>query len=135
MKRAHRSLPWLASILAAVLFLAPLGWMVLASLRDEPWIFRNSLPAWFTREGWTLQNYADAWRRATLGRTFVTSLLQVGIIAGVGLVINAMAAFAFARLRFRGRELLFMLVVILIILPVEVLAVPMFLTARDCGLV
>jgi multiple sugar transport system permease protein/fructooligosaccharide transport system permease protein len=45
-----------------------------------------------------------------------------------------MAAYAFARLEFRGRDLLFALVVILIILPVEVLAVPMFFTARDLGL-
>ncbi len=123
------------SLVVAVIFLAPLIWMLFASLREETWIFRSGFAAWFTRDGWTLDNYADAWRRAHLGQTFVTSLLQVAIIAGVGLFINAMAGFAFARLQFRGRELLFMIVVVLIILPVEVLAVPMFLTARDCGLV
>lgn len=64
----------------------------------------------------------------------INSLLQIAVIGSVGLVVNAMAAYAFARLEFAGRELLFAGVVILIILPVEVLAVPMFLTVRDLGL-
>jgi len=49
-------------------------------------------------------------------------------------VVNALAAYAFARLEFPGRGVLFAGVVALIILPVEVLAIPMFLTARDVGL-
>ena len=133
--RMKRFLPWLTSLLVAAVFLAPLWWMIAASLRDEPWIFRSNIDAWLTREGWTWDNYSDAWRRAALGRTFATSMLQVALITGVGLLINAMAAFAFARLQFRGRDFLFLLVVVMIILPVEVLAVPMFLTARDLGLV
>lgn len=130
-----RTLHWSLSIVAAVAFLAPLLWMLGASLREESWIFRAGFDAWFTREGWTLANYSDAWRRAALGHTFLISLLQVAIIVSVGLFINSMAAYAFARLQFRAREFLFMLVVVMIILPVEVLAVPMFFTARDLGLV
>jgi len=64
----------------------------------------------------------------------INSLLQVSLIGGFGLIVNAMAAYAFARLQFPGRDLLFAVVVVLIILPVEVLAVPMFFTTRDLGL-
>jgi multiple sugar transport system permease protein/fructooligosaccharide transport system permease protein len=134
MRRISNPLTWLLSLFVAALFLAPLLWMLLASFRTESQIFQLDAAHWLTRAGWTLQNYADAWRRAALGRALLNSLLQVALIAGVGLFVNALAAFAFARLEFRGRELLFGLVVILIILPVEVLAVPMFLTARDLGL-
>jgi multiple sugar transport system permease protein/fructooligosaccharide transport system permease protein len=126
---------WTVSLFAAGLFLAPLLWMISASFREESWIFRGGFTTWLTHDGWTVDNYADAWRRAALGRTFLTSLLQVAIITGAGLLINSMAAFAFARLHFRGRDLLFLVVVTMIILPVEVLAVPMFFTARDLGLV
>jgi multiple sugar transport system permease protein/fructooligosaccharide transport system permease protein len=133
-RRMRGTLPWVASAAVAVVFLAPLLWMLLASFRQEAEIFRLGAGDWFTRSGWTLQNYADGWRRAALGGGLLNSLLQVGLIAGVGLLVNAMAAYAFARLEFRGRDALFGAVVVLIILPVEVLAVPMFFTARDLGL-
>jgi multiple sugar transport system permease protein/fructooligosaccharide transport system permease protein len=130
----RRTLAWLASVAVALVFLAPLLWMVLASLREESRIFSTDAGNWWTTAGWTWHNYADAWRRAALGWAFVVSLLQVTVIAGGGLLLNAMAAYAFARCEFRGRDLLFALVVGLIILPVEVLAVPLFFTARDLGL-
>jgi multiple sugar transport system permease protein/fructooligosaccharide transport system permease protein len=133
-RRLRGLLPWVASAVVAVVFLAPLLWMLLASFRQEAEIFHLDAGDWFTRSGWTLQNYADGWRRAALGGGLLNSLLQVGLIAGVGLLVNAMAAYAFARLEFRGRDALFGAVVVLIILPVEVLAVPMFFTARDLGL-
>ena len=133
-RRMRGTLPWVASAAVAVVFLAPLLWMLLASFRQEAEIFRLGAGDWFTRSGWTLQNYADGWRRAALGGGLLNSLLQVGLIAGVGLLVNTMAAYAFARLEFRGRDALFGAVVVLIILPVEVLAVPMFFTARDLGL-
>ncbi|HEY0947396.1 MAG TPA: carbohydrate ABC transporter permease [Opitutaceae bacterium] len=131
MKRALR---WTVSGAVTLFFLAPLFWMVLASLREESRIFSTSVDAWWSSAGWTLGNYADAWRRAALGQAFLVSLFQVSVIAGGGLLLNAMAAYAFARCEFRGRDVLFAVVVGLIILPVEVLAVPMFFTARDLGL-
>ncbi len=132
--KTRPALAWVASVAIAVVFLAPLLWMLLASFREEPRIFRLDAANWFTRAGWTLQNYADAWRRAALGRALLVSAGQVALIAGAGLFVNALAAYAFARLEFRGRDALFAAVVMLIILPVEVLAVPMFFTARDLGL-
>lgn len=129
-----RTLAWVLSIAVALLFLAPLLWMLRASFSPEGQIFQPGFVGGFVHGGWTMQNYADAWRRAALGRGILNSLLQVAGIVGVGLMINAMAAYAFARLEFPGRELLFSGIVILIILPVEVLAVPLFFTARDLGL-
>ncbi|ACB77424.1 carbohydrate ABC transporter permease [Opitutus terrae] len=129
-----RPLAWIVSVATAAVFLAPLLWMLLASLRDESRIFHFDAANWFTTTGWTLQNYADALRRAGLGQALLVSLLQVGLIVAGGLVVNTTAAYAFARLSFPGRDTLFALVVMLIILPVEVLAVPMFFTARDLGL-
>lgn len=125
---------WAASLSVGVLFLAPLLWMLFASFRVESRIFHHNLENWLTLSGWTLSNYINGWRHAGLGPALLNSLLQVALIAGAGLLVNAMAAYAFARLEFRGRDVLFGAMVILIILPVEVLAVPMFFTARDLGL-
>ncbi len=134
MKPATIIASWGISFAAAFLFLAPLLWMIFASFRGETSIFESGLLHWFDRGEWTASHYADAWRRAALGQAFLNSLLQVALICGAGLLVNAMAAYAFARLDFRGREALFALVIMLIILPMEVIAVPLFFTARDLGL-
>jgi len=129
-----RLFPWLLGIAAGALFLAPLLWLLVGSFLPSNAIFDDGLGAWGLARELTLENYPNAVRRAGLGRALLNSLLQVAMIAVGGLLVNSMAAFAFARLSFRWREPLFALVVSLIILPVEVLAVPMFLTTRDLGL-
>jgi multiple sugar transport system permease protein/fructooligosaccharide transport system permease protein len=130
----RRTCAWAASLVVALVFLAPLLWMVLASFHVESRIFQSATGGWFAGDAWTLRHYAAAWHRAALGRGLANSALQVVLIAGAGLLVNSMAAYAFARLDFPGRDALFGAVVVLIILPVEVLAVPMFFTARDLGL-
>jgi multiple sugar transport system permease protein/fructooligosaccharide transport system permease protein len=127
-------LGWTVSVAVAVMFLLPLLWMVHASFREESQVFQGGFLRLFSLDGLSLQNYADAWRRARLGRGLLNSGLQVVGIVGGGLLINSMAAYAFARLWFRGRDFLFSLVLIVIILPVEVIVVPLFLTARDLHL-
>lgn len=134
MARLRSGVGWLVSLAVAGAFLLPLIWMVHASFRSESAIFQGGMLSIFTWEELTIQNYGAAWRRARFGQALVNSLLQVGGIIGMGLVINSMAAFAFARLRFPGRDLLFSGVLVLIILPVEVLIIPLFLTARDLNM-
>ena len=134
MKRFRACLGWSLSIFVATLFLLPLIWMVHASFRPEARIFSGGLTEFLNVSDFHLQNYVDGWRRARLGSAILMSLLQVLGIAGIGLFVNSLAAYAFARMDFRGKNLLFALVVAMIILPVEVLAVPLFLTARDLNL-
>lgn len=129
-----RSLGWLASAAVATGFLLPLLWMLHASFRPESAIFEGGFGALLSWRGLSLDSYAAAWRRAALGIGLLNSLLQVAGILGVGLLLNSMAAFAFARLEFPGRRWLFGAVLILIILPIEVLVVPLLLTVRDLGL-
>ncbi|MGH8020322.1 MAG: carbohydrate ABC transporter permease [Opitutaceae bacterium] len=131
----HRgTMRWALSAFVALVFLTPLLWMFAGSFRESSEIFRGGLGGWFDPRGWTLDNFGNAWRRAALGSALLNTLLQVTIIGAGGLLVNSMAAFAFARLKFAGRDALFGAFVVLIILPIEVLAVPMFFTARDLGL-
>lgn len=125
---------WAVSLFAAAVYLMPIIWVLLASVRPEGSIFHASFAGMFRLADFTLENYPQAWRRAQLSIGLTNSLLQVGGIVLGGLVVNSMAAYAFARLEFPGRDILFVAVVIMIILPVEALAVPLFLCARDLGL-
>ncbi len=125
---------WIVSVLAVLLFCMPLIWMVQASFRAEDAVFETGMEEVFSTDSLTPENYSQAWRRGDVARGLLNSCIQVsGIVLG-GLLVNSMAAYAFARLEFPGRDLLFAAVVILIILPVEVLAVPLFLTVRDLHL-
>jgi multiple sugar transport system permease protein/fructooligosaccharide transport system permease protein len=129
----RRGFFWMLSAVVAFLFLAPLLWMLGGSFAPEASIF--TAPFGLSSLGDAqLEHYLDAWRRADMGRALFNSLLQVAGILGLGLIVNSMAAFAFARLHFRGRNLLFLLVVALMILPMEVIVIPLFLTARDLSL-
>lgn len=128
------ALRWSLSLACAVSFCAPVLWLLAASLRPASTVFASDLSTLLSTEHWTLVNYANAVRRSGLVRASANSLLQVLLIVAGGLFVNSMAAFAFARLRFPGRDVLFSAVVALIILPVEVLAVPLFLTTRNLGL-
>jgi len=124
-------LGWIISLIAAVLFLMPLLWMVHATFRPDDQIFQTNITDIFTGGELTLSNYADACRRGDVGQGLINSFLQVGGIVLIGLVVNSMAAYAFARLEFPGRNVLFAGVVVLIVLPVEALAVPLLITVRD----
>lgn len=125
---------WVVSVLAVLLFCMPLIWMVQASFRTEDAVFDTRMESVFSADSLTVENYAQGWRRGDVAKGLLNSCIQVsGIVLG-GLLVNSMAAYAFARLQFPGRDLLFAVVVILIILPVEVLAVPLFLTVRDLRL-
>lgn len=125
---------WLVSLSSGALFLSPVLWLFVASFKPSEAIFTANIAEFFTAHDWTLVNYVNAFRRAGLTQALTNSLLQIGVIGAGGLLVNSMAAYAFARLSFPGREPLFAAIVALIILPVEVLAVPLFLTARDLGL-
>ena len=129
-----RLVGWTVAVAVAFLFLLPLLWMVGASLRPETHIFSGMTHALFSLKDITLSHYPEAWHRAELGIGLLNSCVQLAGIIGLGLMINAMAAYAFARLDFKGRDTLFACLVVLIILPVEVLVIPLFLTVRNLHL-
>lgn len=115
----------------ALLFIAPLLWMLAGSFKPDTAVhehvqsLRGFLPAPFTTE-----NYAEAARRTQLADTLFNTALVVLLVAVGGLLVNAPAAYAFARLRFPGREALFLLLVSTIIIPIEVIVIPLFMTVR-----
>ncbi|MDY7107306.1 MAG: carbohydrate ABC transporter permease [Planctomycetota bacterium] len=115
----------------ALLFIAPLLWMLAGSFKpdaavhDDVQSLRSFVPSPFT-----LENYAEAARRTQLADTMLNTALVVLLVAVGGLLVNAPAAYAFARLRFPGREALFLLLVSTIIIPIEVIVIPLFMTVR-----
>ena len=122
-----RLLSYTGLLLAAGFFLLPILFLLVGSLEPDGRVLAEagSLAALWPAEA-SLRNYRDVFARVDFGRYLFNSLLITGCVVAGGLVVNAMAGYAFARLNWRGRDTLFALVLALLILPFEAIAVPLF---------
>lgn len=118
---------YLALVPATLVFVAPILFMVVGSLKPDARVLADAgtLRA-FLPEAVSLQNYRDVFRRVDFARFLGNSLFITGSIVAAGLLVNSLAGYAFARLAWRGRDLLLGLVIALMILPFESIAVPLF---------
>ena len=131
----RRALAYLGLVALALVFLAPVAMMLVGSLKpDERVLLEAGTLAAFVPVGGSLNNYANVFERADFLRFLFNSVVITGIIVAAGLIVNALAAYAFARLQWRGRDLLFNLVLALMILPFEAIAVPLFYGVSILGL-
>lgn len=114
-------------LLLALGFIAPIVLMVIGSLKPDAQVLveAGSLKAFFP-EQISLQNYRDVFARVGFGRYLFNSLLISGCIVAFGLAVNSLAGYAFARMQWRGRDKLFALVLMVMIVPLEAIAVPLF---------
>jgi len=117
-------------VLGAAIALFPFAWMVLGSFKDVR--ESNLFPPTILPRVWHPANYVEAWTKppSTLGRYFLNSLI-VSLVGTFGqLIVGILAAYAFARLRFKGRDILFVLVLTSTMVPGEVTLIPNFITIR-----
>jgi multiple sugar transport system permease protein len=138
-RRSERFLLTVVAIAVAAFVLAPLLLMFATSLKaDENQILRdlgNSNAFWVSPWEMSLENFRQVLSNTTFPvlRYLLNSTIIVVSIVVVGIFVNSLAAFALARMRFRGRSAAVMLVVALIIIPMESLAIPLLLMMAQVG--
>lgn len=115
----------------AVTMLAPFLWMALTSFMDELEVF--SYPPKLAPERWLWQNWIEALTSLPFDRFFLNSLIMSTGIALAQLLLCAMAAYSFARIRFPGREAIFFGFLSFLMVPVIVLLIPRFLLVNAFG--
>jgi multiple sugar transport system permease protein len=121
-------------ILLALLFIAPIAFMFVASLKpDELVLSQAGTIQGFIPVPASPQNYRDVFDRVNFGQFFINSLLITSSIVLIGLLVNSMAGYAFARLRWRGRNFILLVVLALMIIPFEAIAVPLFFQVTLLG--
>jgi multiple sugar transport system permease protein len=118
---------------AAFVTLAPLLWMLSASMMPQG--EASAFPPPFLPASVTLEHYVDLFTRLSLARAFFNSALLALAVTAVSLVINSMAGYAFAKLRFRGRDTLLNSLVSAMIIPAQVTMLPLFLMLNRMGLI
>jgi len=118
-------------ILVALAILFPFYWMIISSLKSYTEYIRN-VPTFFPLKV-VFSNYVDAFKTANLGTLFVNTL-YVGIVSTIlSLVITVLSAFAFARLEFKGKTLVFTLLLGTMMIPGELFTITNFQTVSAFG--
>jgi multiple sugar transport system permease protein len=117
----------------ALLVLFPFYWMVLTSVKSYSAYNSEYIPKFFTLSP-TLQNYADAFTAVPLGRYFANTLIFTVITTAAMLVVITLAAFAFARLEFRGKNAAFLIFLSLMMIPNELVIITNFVTITNLNM-
>lgn len=120
-----------ALVVLSAIFLIPLAWMLTTSFKQQGQVFANP-PVWVP-DPWMWENYPDAAKRAPLWLWLRNTATITILATGGNVLISSMVAFGFARIRFPGREPLFILMLSTMMLPPIVTLIPRFLLFKNLG--
>ena len=114
----------------AIVVLFPFYWMLLTSVKSYSAYNSEYIPKLFTLSP-TLQNYVDAFTTVPLAGYFVNTIIFTVATTAIMLIVTILAAFAFARLEFRGKDLMFTLFLSLMMIPNELVIITNYVTITD----
>lgn len=113
-----------------IVVLFPFFWMVLTSIKSYGEYNSEYIPKFYSSNP-TIQNYMDAFTQVPLAQYFLNTLIFTVITTAVMLVVITLAAFAFARLEFKGKDTLFVLFLSMMMIPNELVIITNFVTITD----
>ena len=128
-KKALRTATYILLAFWAVVVLFPFYWMVLTSLKSYGAYNSEYIPKFFTLSP-TLQNYVDAFTAVPLGKYFVNTIIFTAVTTALMLIVIVLAAFAFARLEFKGKNIAF-LIFLSMMIPNELVIITNFVTITN----
>ena len=120
-------------VLWAIVVLFPFYWMVLASLKSYGAYNAEYIPQFYTLNP-TLENYVTAFTSVNLAKYFLNTIIFTLATTGIMMIVTIFAAFAFARLEFKGKNLVFTLFLSLMMIPSELVVITNFVTITNAGL-
>lgn len=131
----HRILQWLTAIggfVLAAAMLLPIVWMAFTAFKPEADIVAFPPTLW-PRE-FTLDHFVDVWNRIPFARLYLNTIIFAGSVTLISLLFDSMAAYALARLEFRGRHVVLVVILILLMLPFQVTLIPLYDLLNSVGL-
>lgn len=132
-RRAGKILTYTGLTIWALIVLFPFYWMVLTSVKSYGSYNAEHVPAFFTLSP-TLENYVSAFTAVPLGRYLLNTLLFTVITTAIMVVVSTLAAYAFARLEWKGKNLVFTLFLSLMMIPAELVVITNFATVTGWNL-
>ncbi len=129
--RWGRALSQILVMVAALIVLTPFIWMVSTALKPASEVFASPPSLIGSKIQWS--NFADVWTYLPFGKFMVNGVIVAGIGTIMVVFTSSMAAYAFSRIKWRGRDGTFLLYLGTLMIPQEVLIVPMFILMRELG--
>jgi len=120
-------------VVGAIMAMLPMVWMVSASLMPSG--EASTYPPHFFPSKPTLDHYRDLFIRLNLGRNLLNSAFVAFVVTFVSLLINSLAGYAFAKMRFKGRDRTFRILSAGLVLPTQVAMLPLFLLLKQMHLI
>ena len=130
--RVSRGLIYLFLVIWAIIVLFPFYWMVLTSVKNTAAYNNEKIPEFITLAP-TGENYVKAFTEVSLGRYFVNTLIFTVATTGLMMPVIVPAAFAFSRLEFKGKNLLFALFLSMMMIPTELVIITNYVTIVNWG--
>ena len=124
---------YLFLIIWALIVLFPFYWMILTSLKSYGSYNAEYIPKFFTLSP-TLENYITAFTSVNLGKYFLNTLIFTVFTTLIMMFVTIFAAFAFSRLQFKGKNLVFTLFLSLMMIPSELVVITNFVTITNADL-
>ena len=128
--RSIKAITYTGLAIWGLLVLFPFYWMILTSLKGYGAYNSEYIPQLYTLAP-TLQNYVQAFTAVPLARFFANTLIFTVITTAIMLIVTVLAAFAFARLNFRGKDLVFTLFLALMMIPNELVVITNYVTITN----
>ena len=132
-KQILRGITYAFLVFWAIMVLFPFYWMLLSSVKSYGDYNAEFIPKFFTLSP-TLENYISAFTAVPLADYFANTLVFTLVTTAIMLVVTVLAAFAFARLEFKGRDLAFTLFLALMMIPSELVVITNFVTVTNMDL-
>lgn len=117
----------------AIVVLFPFYWMILTSVKSQGQYNAEFIPKLFTLSP-TFENYIFAFTQVNLSRYFLNTVIFSVVTTGLMLIVTVLAAFAFSRLHFKGRDLAFTLFLALMMIPSELVVITNYVTITELNL-
>ncbi len=117
----------------AVMVLFPFYWMVLTSVKSYGEYSNEVIPKLYSILP-TLENYKDAFTQVPLGQYFLNTVIFTVVTTALMLAVTVLAAFAFARLDFKGKDIAFTVLLSLMMIPTELVVITNFVTVTELGM-
>jgi len=126
-----RAIAYAALLFAVLQAMGPVIWIIFGSLKAKPEFYTNP---WGMPRAWLFQNYVDAFVVARVGDYIINSLIVVALGIVILLAAAAATAYALARFTFPGRDAVAALILATMMVPPDILTVPLFVVLRSLGL-
>ncbi|GEP47220.1 carbohydrate ABC transporter permease [Microbacterium saccharophilum] len=131
-RRALTGMRLVALVVGAIVMITPFLYMVSTSFKPQAYVLTT--PPQFIPDPFTWANYVQAWTSQDFSRYALNSVIVAVVSTALSVLISSMMAYGFARFEFRGREVIFRIMLIGLMVPAMMLIIPQFVLAKYFGL-